>query len=563
MHPRFVLASGLFAFFFLGLQAAQPTPASTPGAAPRLAVVISIDQLRADYLVRFRPYFGEGGFKRLLEQGADFQNCHYRHAVTQTAPGHATILSGADPAVHGIMSNDWMDRELWETINNVEDRSSPLVGLLPADATPALLSPKAGRSPRNFNASTVGDQLKLRYGARSKVFAASNKDRSAILLGGKLADAAYWDENGVMVTSRYYREELPKWVQAFNAERRVHATFGKIWERVRDVAIYDAVQGPDDAPGENADLGMPRTLPKKITGGRDTLSPAFFSAFDSSPFSAEFLAEFVQRAIREEKLGRNDATDLLCVSFSQVDSLGHIYGPDSHEIMDSMIRLDRVLAGLFDFIDREIGLAQCVVVLSADHGVSPMPDRVLAMRSDAPAGRVKLADLDAAGKKALDAAFGPLVAPEYWFTRDNAGFHLRPGALAAKNLTVERVGQVLKASLEKFPYMAAVYTRDEMLAASPMGNSLLATSRRAYYPPRDRDVVFVLKPYFYPGRSNNTGTTHGSPYAYDTHVPQLWFGAGVPRGARIEKVEVNDIAPTLAALLGLSAPPEGQGRRLF
>lgn len=559
MLSRFLLASSLFVSNSVGLFAAQPALS----AAPRLAVVISVDQLRADYLVRFRPYFGAGGFKRLLEGGADFQNSHYRHAVTQTAPGHATILSGAYPEVHGIIANDWMDRDLWETINNVEDRTSPLVGLLPADATPALLAPKAGRSPRNFNASTVGDQLKLRFGARSKVFAASNKDRSAILLGGKLADAAYWDENGVMVTSRYYRDELPEWVRAFNAERRVHATFGKTWERVQDVAIYDAVQGPDDAPGEFADLGLTRTLPKKITGGRETISPAFFSAFDSAPFSAEFLSGFVQRAIREEKLGRSPATDLLCVSFSQIDSLGHNYGPDSHEIMDSMLRLDRVLAELFDYIDREIGLAQCVIVLTADHGVSPMPDRILAMRPDAAAGRIKLADLDAAGKKALDAAFGPLVAPEYWFTRDNAGFHLRPSVLAVKQLKAEQVAQVLKASVAKFPYIAAAYTRDEILAASAVGDSLLAMSRRAYFAPRDRDVVFVTKPYYYPGRPNNTGTTHGSPFAYDTHVPQLWFGAGVPRGVHVEKVEVNDIAPTLAALLGLPTPPEAQGRRLF
>lgn len=559
MSFRTFLTFSLFASTSAGLFAAQPSAA----AAPRLAVVISVDQLRADYLVRFRPYFGEGGFKRLLEGGANFQNSHYRHAVTQTAPGHATILSGAHPEVHGVIANDWMDRDLWETINNVEDRTSPLVGLLPADATPALLAPKAGRSPRNFNASTVGDQLKLRFGSRSKVFAASNKDRSAILLGGKLADAAYWDENGVMVTSRYYREELPEWVRAFNAERRVNAAFGKTWERVGDVATYDAVQGPDDAPGEFAELGFTRTLPKKITGGRDTLSPAFFAAFDNSPFSAEFLSAFVQRAIREEKLGRSPATDLLCVGFSQVDSLGHNYGPDSHEIMDSMIRLDRVLAGLFDYLDREVGLAQCVIVLTADHGVSPMPDRMLALRSDAPAGRIKLADLDVAGRKALDATFGPLVAPEYWFTRDNAGFHLRPSALAAKQLKAEQVAQVLKASVAKFPFVAAVYTRDEILAASSAGDSLLAMSRRAYYPPRDREVVFVLKPYYYPGRTNNTGTTHGSPYAYDTHVPQLWFGVGVPRGTHIEKVEVNDIAPTLAALLGLSAPPDSQGRRLF
>jgi len=556
----------IFRLFFTTalLVAANGLHAAEPAAnAPRLAVVISVDQLRADYLIRFRPFFGEGGFKRLLDGGLDFRNNHYRHAVTQTAPGHATILSGAFPNVHGIISNDWLDRDLWEVINNVEDRTSPLVGLSRADATAALLSPKAGRSPRNFQASTIGDQLKLRFGHRSKVFAASNKDRSAILLGGKLADSAYWDEAGVMVTSQYYRKQVPAWVQAFNDERLVHATFGKTWDRVREAAIYDAVQGPDDAPGEITDLGLGRTFPKRITGGREAISPAFFSAFDSSPFSAEFLGEFVQRAIREEKLGHSPATDLLCVSFSQIDSMGHNYGPDSHEVMDSMIRLDRVLAALLDTIDREVGLARCVVVLSADHGVSPMPDHALALRADFPAGRVKISDLDAAGRKALDAAFGPLEAPMYWFTRDNMGFHFRPDALAAKKRTVEEAGQVLKASVMTFPYIAMAYTRNEVLAASGEGESVLAMAHRGFHPGRDRDVGFVFKPHYYPGRSNNTGTTHGSPYAYDTHVPQLWFGAGVPHGVRVDRVGVEDIAPTLAGLLGLVAPPESQGRRLF
>ena len=183
--------------------------------APKLVVVISVDQMRADYLVRFRPYFGEGGFKRLLEGGADFQNAHYRHALTKTAPGHALMLSGVHANVHGVIDNDWLDRDSWELINSVEDRASPLVGINPAELGPAQARApeKTGRSPKNFSAVTVGDQLKQRHGEKSKVFAASNKDRSAILLGGKLADAAYWDENGKYVTSRHYRAELPAWVE--------------------------------------------------------------------------------------------------------------------------------------------------------------------------------------------------------------------------------------------------------------------------------------------------------------------------------------------------------------
>lgn len=551
MNLRFLLLGGLLA---LPAWAAESAP-------PRLAVVIAIDQFRSDYLTRFRPYFGEGGFKRLLEGGAEYQNCHYRHAVTITAPGHATILSGVHANVHGITANEWLDRDSWEMVNNVEDRSAPLVGVDTRNAGPALLAAKSGRSPRNYHATTVGDQLKLRYGANSKVFAASNKDRSAILLGGALADGAYWDENGSFVTSRYYREALPAWIEAFNAERRVEAKFGASWDRLREPAIYDAVQGPDDAPGETADFGFTRTLPKKVTGGADKITPKFYTAFDNSPFSAVFLGEFAERAVREEKLGKHPATDLLCVSFSQIDTLGHSYGPDSHEMMDSVLRLDRVIASLLDCIDREVGLANCVIVVTADHGGAPMPERVQALRPAVPAGRIKTAEMDAAAKKALDSAFGAPPTGEYWFTRDNAGFHLRATALAAKNVRLEDAARVLKEAVLRLPYVAEAYTRAEILAAPPEGDSILAMVRRSYYAPRDRDVVYVTKPYFFV--KPTAGTSHGSPYAYDTNVPQLWFGAGIAPGAHLERVGVDDIAPTLASLLRVPAPPQTQGRRLY
>ncbi|MEO6569354.1 MAG: alkaline phosphatase family protein, partial [Opitutaceae bacterium] len=399
---------------------------SAPTSPPRLAVVISIDQFRADYLVRFRPYFGEGGFKRLLDGGADYRNCFYRHAITVTAPGHATILSGVHANIHGITANEWLNRDRWEVESNVEDRDSPLVGLPSHLRLAALHSPQAGRSPKNFQATTVGDQLKLRFGANSKVFAASNKDRSAILLGGKLADSAYWDEGGAFVTSRYYRNDLPAWVAAFNAEHRAEKSFGSTWNRLLDPAIYDAVQGPDDAPGESSENGLTRVFPKKITGGRPQVSPAFYLAFENDPASAVMLGEFVQTAIREEKLGRHAATDLLCVSFSQIDSVGHSYGPDSHELMDSVLRLDRVMADLLNCLDREVGAKNWILVLTADHGIAPLPERVQELRPAIPAGRINVVEFDTVAKRALDAAFGPLAPNDYWFVRENTGYHLRP-----------------------------------------------------------------------------------------------------------------------------------------
>ena len=526
---------------------------------PKLAVVIVVDQMRADYLVRFRPYFGEGGFKRLLEGGADFQNAHYRHALTKTAPGHALILSGVHANVHGVIDNDWIDLETWESVNAVEDRGSPLVGINPAELGPtqARAPEKTGRSPKNFSATTVGDELKRLYGEKSKVFTASNKDRSAILLGGKLGDAAYWDENGKWVTSRHYRAELPAWVAAFNAEKRAEAVFGKMWERLLPAEAYEKVQGPDDAPGELVNYGLTRVFPKRIDGGKPAVTPAFFNAYDLSPFTSEALGEFVQRAIVEEKLGHHAATDLLGVSFSQVDAVGHGYGPDSQEVMDAMVRLDRVLAALLDKIDREVGLANCVVVLTADHGVARLPERM----GTEPAGRVKLADLDPLVKAALDAKFGALPAGERWATRDSVAYHLRASALVAKNVSASDAAAVVKTALLAVPELGYVFTRDELTAAEPEGDAVLAMARRSYNAARGRDVLFFTKPNFMP--VGVTGSTHGTPYNYDTHVPIVFFGKGVPKGVHPEPAGVDDIAPTLASLLGAAAPPLAKGRRLF
>ena len=542
------------------------TVAARTGASetPRLAVVIAIDQFRGDYLKRYGPYFGEGGFKRLLAGGTNFEHSYHRHAVTITAPGHASILTGTFASSHGITSNEWLDRSTWEMVNSVEDRSAALVGINPAEMGPvAAANPaKTGRSPRNLQAETLGDQLKAKYGDKSKVFAVSNKDRSAILLGGKKADAAYWDEFGRMVTSTYYRTELPAWVRAFNDEKRVHGTFGKTWDRLREVAIYDALQGPDDDPAEGAPAGLGRTFPRKITGGKDTITPAFFSAFDNTPFAAEFIGQFTERAIREEKLGRHEGIDLLCVSFSSIDSAGHSFGPDSHEVMDAVLRMDRVIASLLDCLDREVGLANCVIAMSADHGVSPLPERVLARKLAGDAGRVKVAELDAAAKTALDAKFGALPKGQTWFTRDNYGYHLRREALEAKKVSAAEAAKVMKAALAPLPYMAVVVTRDEVLAVPEDGDSLPVLMRRSYRAASDRDVVFAFNPYYM--SKTGTGSTHGAPYEYDRHVPQLYFGAGVPKGVtRTEQVGVDNLAPTLAKLLGVKAPAQAKSRSLL
>ncbi|MBP7482042.1 MAG: alkaline phosphatase family protein [Lacunisphaera sp.] len=549
-----LLRSGLISLVLSACAAAQVAP------PPRLVVVISVDQMRADYLDRFRPYFGPGGFKLLLDQGANFANCHYRHSITKTGPGHAVILSGVHANIHGIIANEWLLRAeaAPELVNCVEDRDSALVGQAPrAVRSPGgVLEAKSGRSPRHYLAATVGDQLKLRHGARAKVFGVADKDRAAILMSGKLADGAYWTEDGRVVTSTYYRPELPAYLTVFNAEQRAEKLHGGEWTRLLDPSVYDSVQGPDDAPGESKAVGFTSTFPKRLDGGQARIGKDYYDAFDYTPWNNDLIADLARAVITQEQLGEADGSpDLLAIGFSQPDKIGHAYGPDSHEVMDSILRLDRTLAGLFQFLDEKVGLANCNIVLTADHGAAPLPER-----NPAQGGRVRGADFDQVVYAALDRQFGTLTDNERWAVRDGLGYHLNPAALAQKKISASRLEDAVQAALRSIPAVASAYTRAQLTDPAPldaMGEAL----RLSFYPPRSPDVLAVLKPYFIDRAA--PGTTHGTPYDYDNHVPLLWYGAGVKSGLHPEQVGVDDLAPTLVRLLGLPPLPQAAGRILF
>jgi predicted AlkP superfamily pyrophosphatase or phosphodiesterase len=527
---------------------------------PRLVVVLAVDQMRGDYLARFGPYFGDGGFKLLTARGANFTECYFQHAMTVTGPGHATILSGVNPDVHGVISNEWVDRTTLLKGNCVEDRTVSLVGLAPRvgryrNPTEAA---KAGRSPRNFLGTTIGDALKARYGAAARVYGVSDKDRASILLAGPKADCAYWTEEGAFITSTYYRTALPAWVTEFNTAHNATQSFGRVWDRLLPAEVYDRVQGPDDAPGEDTPAGLPRTFPKRITGSGNQPSGDFFSAYDRSPFSNEQVTAFAQRLLLEEKLGQDDVPDLLAIGFSQTDAIGHTAGPDSHEVMDSYLQLDRTLAAFLQFLDQHVGLDRCFIVLTADHAVSPLPERVLAEHGAGSAARVTLDGLNRVVTRALDAAFGPLPDNGVWFLRDS-GFLVNEAALRAKGLTSAPVQTEIKRCLEQRSEIGPVYTREELLGPQPL-DAVGEMIRRSYHAERSADVVFFLKPYH---TTNKVGISHGSPYDYDTHVALVLCGPGVRPGEHTERVHVEDIAPTLASLLGLHLPPEAKGRKLF
>lgn len=532
--------------------------AAEPAAAPALVVVLTIDQFRGDYLGRFREHFVPGGFRLLLEQGAHFTDCRYRHAVTKTACGHAVVLTGVHANHHGIVNNAWTDRDTLKRGNCVEDAGVQLIGRPESRGGVKLPGTGAGASPRRLLASTVGDELKLRRGG-SKVIGISSKDRSAILLAGKLADAAYWMDKGTIVSSTHYMKELPAWVGAFNATGRVESCFGKTWDRLLPVAAYDRLQGPDDMPGEFGDYGMGRIFPKVVNGGSDKITSAYYEAFEGAPGKNEVLLDFARAAVENENLGRRGVTDLLCLSFSTNDVVGHNYGPDSHELMDITLRTDRMLADFLAFLDRRVGLKHCTIVFTADHGVAPLPERVKSLNPNLSAGRVDGAALLRACEDALNAAFGPLAAGRRWLLVDENWLFFQRDVLKEKGIASPAAEQVVRDALLKLEFVEAAYTRTDLDAgtiAGPYAEAVLLS----HFGPRSGDVYYHMKPFWVERR---TGTNHGTPYTYDTHVPLVWFGVGVKPGVYPQRAGVDDIAPTLARILGVLAPPQAQGRSLF
>jgi predicted AlkP superfamily pyrophosphatase or phosphodiesterase len=523
--------------------------------------MIAVDQMRYDYLERFEKHFEPAGFKLFMDRGAHFTNCHYQHSTTKTAPGHALMLSGVHADVHGIIANDWIDRTSFLRVNSVDDDSVQLLGV--AESHPGARRPGLGSalgcSPRNFLATTVPDELKLARGGQPKVISVSSKDRSAVLLGGKLANAAYWMDQGRMISSTYYMQELPAWVRAFNDAGRVEAYFGKSWERLLPEEMY-LPQGLDDVEGEFAGLGLSRTFPKKVDGGTPQISPEFYAAFEHTPFKSEVMMEFVREVMEQENLGHRGVTDVLCMSFSVNDTVGHDMGPDSHEVMDITLRTDRMLAEFFAYLDGRVGLKNCTIVLTADHGVAPLPEHVKRAHPALDAGRVSLPKVLAAAEDSLNRAFGPLANDARWLVIDGSWLLVAPAALEEKDVTRADAEDVIRDALLAVDFIADVYKRTDLengIAPGRYGAGALLSFNRV----RSGDVFYHVKPRWI--ERARTGSTHGSPYTYDTHVPLLWFGIGVTPGVRTERVGVDDLAPTLAHILGISAPPQSQGRILF
>lgn len=525
--PRSAAATLCVSLACLTLVVALPVSscASAYDGHPKLVVVIVIDQFRGDYLERYREQFGDAGFRLLLDHGAYFPNCNYNYANTRTAPGHATLFTGAYSNGHGIADNEWWDPKKKQLVTSVEDDGTKLVG---------VGGDKTGASPHNLLADTLGDELKLATQGKARVFGVSLKDRAAVLPGGFAADAAYWIEpkSGAWVTSTYYREDLPKWVQDFNSGRPA-----KYWDREWK-----------DAQG----TVLRSTAHRK---GRDGSDAGFYEVVGPTAFANEYEFEFAKELMVYENLGRGPATDFISISLSPNDILGHQVGPDSPEMRQMALDLDRELADFFNFLGHQIGLANVWITLSADHGVSSLPDAVKKLRI--PAANLDSAKLEAQINSALAAKFSPshpaayvkLDYPLAWLDQDAfsaAHVHERDAEAA--------VGEAMKqAGLRDY------YTKSQ-LAAGEAPNTALGRKYLNSYSPEGSWYVMGVPDFYSVGPSK--GTDHASPYTYDTHVPLAFYGLPFQPGTYRGSVEPVDMVATLASLLGINAPTHAVGRVL-
>jgi len=495
---------------FLSVPAqAQHTAAVQPAGAPKLVLAIVIDQFRYDYLTRFRSDY-TGGLRRLLDQGADFTNAHYEHIPTVTAVGHSTFLTGATPALSGIIANEWWDRTTGMAVTSVSDTQTHLLG---ASGT--------GASPRRLLQSTIGDDLKS-SGKGRKVIGVSMKDRAAILPAGHTADAAYWFDSptGNFVSSTYYFAALPPWVQDFNAGRSSNHYAGLQW-----------LQHKMPAAG-----------------------PALNNAIETTPYINEIIQKFALRALSAEKLGTTAKIDLLTVSYSGNDYVGHLYGPNSEEVHDAARRVDALIGDLIRAAEAQAGAGNVLVVLTADHGVAPVPEEN--QKRKLPGGRLDLTRLRSTLELLLHDKFGGAN----WISfAGEAGIYLNDETARAQKIGLAEAEQTVADALRAMPHVFRAYTRTQLLNGAVAADQVGVDVRNGFNQVRSANVILILDPYWIFG---GIATTHSSPFDYDTHVPVLFWGAGIKAGRYNSNVAPNDIAPTLATILDIETPSGSVGRVL-
>jgi predicted AlkP superfamily pyrophosphatase or phosphodiesterase len=506
-------------------------------SGPKLVVGIVVDQMRYDYITRFWDHYGDGGFKRLINGGYNCENNHFNYAPTTTGPGHASVYTGTTPATHGIIGNDWYDKKSGVSVYCAGDDSVISVG---TTATAGQMS------PHRMNVTTLPDALRLANQMRGKTIAIALKDRGAVLPGGHTANAAYWfygENEGHWITSSYYMADLPKWVNDFNTSNKIKQ-YKKSWTTLKDIATY-VESGPDNNAYEGLFLGetaptFPHSTPSLLDKEHD------FEIIKSTPYGNSLTADFAIAALEAEDLGGDMITDFLAISFSSTDYVGHKYGVNSKEVEDTYLRLDEDLERLLKALDKKVGNGEYTLFLTADHGASEVSGylkdlKIPAGYFDANAMNIKLNEF-------LKFTYGT-----EGLIKSNSNYQLFLDHVLIKNLDLDlrEVEENIAQELLNYDGIDRAYSAHQMWQYD-YSEGIAHILQEGYNQERSGDVLYVLKPGF--TNYTPTGSTHGSPQIYDTHVPLLFYGKGIRNGHTARRTEIPDIAPTLSTLLGIAFP---------
>ncbi|MGC6429515.1 MAG: alkaline phosphatase PafA [Jejuia sp.] len=518
---------------------------SSQNNKPKLVVGIIVDQMRYDYLTRFEAKYGEGGFKRLMREGFNCKNNHFNYIPTYTGPGHASVFTGTTPKNHGIIANDFYDKELKKMVYCAEDDSVLAVG---SD------SEKERMSPHRLKTTTFADENRLFTQMRGKTIGISIKDRGAVFPAGHTASAAYWfrgKKEGNFISSTYYMKELPKWVEKFNKSSAVKS-YLKDWNTLYDISTYTE-SGEDLNPFEGGFVGKETpTFPYNLKALMD--KNMGYDILKETAFGNSILADFAIEALRSEKLGKDEVTDVLTVSFSSTDYVGHRFGVNSKEIQDTYLRLDKDLERFLKALDEEVGVGNYTVFLTADHGAVHVPNFLKSQKI--PAGYVRYA----AAKKNLKTFLKSKFKAEGLIENvSNNQIFLNRDKIKILGLDLIEIQEAIVNEIIGSEEVYKVYSATTMSNTS-FNTGLEASLQNGYNQKRSGDVLIIPNPSHIYYRE--TGTSHGSGFNYDTHVPLLFFGKGIKRGETFQKTVIPDIAPTISALLGISFPSGATGKPL-
>ncbi|MGV6830507.1 MAG: alkaline phosphatase PafA [bacterium] len=526
-----------------GCSLAQEAASTNPDyERPKLVVGIVVDQMRYDYLTRFEAHFGEGGFKRLINEGFNCKNNHYDYIPTYTGPGHASVFTGTSPKNHGIIANNWYDKEVGLSVYCAGDPSMESVGT----------ESSAGRmSPHRMLTTTFADENRLFTQQRGKSIGISVKDRGAILPAGHSANAAYWfygKKEGNFISSSYYMNELPQWVKEFN-ESDIVENYLKTWDTYKDIATY-LESGSDENAYERGFKGKETaTFPYELATLKE--ENGYFDILRATPYGNSMVTDFALAALEGEALGEDAITDVLTVSYSSTDYIGHNFGVNSKEIQDTYIRLDLELKRLLETLDAKVGKGAYTVFLTADHGAVDVPAYLQSQKI--PAGYLNNNDRKNLFRKFLQKTYGSsnLIADI-----SNNQIFLNYKELDSLGLNLKDVQDAIVHEQIRYPNVDKVYSAYTM-STTEFTSGIEVLLQNGYNQRRSGDILIVDNPAYI--TYSRTGSTHGSGLNYDTHVPLLFYGNGIQQGSTLKKTAITDIAPTISALLGISFPNGATG----